>query len=64
MSRALISILGFLLLVLGGYIAVFVENRSEALVIFLLAFGGFMVSKSLVTEFFRDIYGQIASWRK
>ena len=59
MGRVVQSVLGFLLMAVGVFIALWVDSRGDMLVIFFVAFGGFMVSKSLVTEFFTRIWSKV-----
>jgi len=54
--RRLQTVLGVLLVGLGIYVALFVERRGDMVVIFFTSLGGFLISKSMITEFFRDVW--------
>ena len=54
--RVLETLIGVSLLGVGVFIAIEVDNRGDILIIFFVALGGFLVSKSLITEFFQSIW--------
>ena len=58
-QKLLQTVLGLVMCGAGLWIAFNVAGRGDMLVIFFIGFGGFLVSQTVVAEFFKTVWSSV-----